>query len=85
MRAAVVIALLVVPMAAAACPVCFDADERVAWFYRLSTAFLSLLPFAIVGLVGAIAWRSARDEDGAGCDDRGDDAAASGCAGAGRR
>lgn len=68
-RAALLVALVAHPTVAAACPVCFDADERVAWFYRLSTALLSLLPFAIVG-IATIVWRSARDEDDAGGDRR---------------
>lgn len=48
-------ALLSVPSVAAACPVCFAADERTAWVYRLSTLVLSLLPFALVAAVAGTA------------------------------
>lgn len=65
-RGSVVFALLAHAACATACPVCFDADARVAWFYRLSTVFLSLLPFAIVGLVATVAWRFGPDALGDG-------------------
>jgi len=51
----VAVALLCAPGAAAACPVCFAADERTAWVYRLSTLVLSLLPFALVAAVAGAA------------------------------
>lgn len=53
--------LVVVPTAARACPKCFESSgPRVLDAYYLSTALLSLLPFAIIGAVGLIASRLAR-------------------------
>lgn len=57
------VAAVAAPAAARACPVCFAADERVAWVYRVSTVGLSLLPFALVGLVAVLAVRFGRDGD----------------------
>jgi hypothetical protein len=68
MRAGALAALLAWPAAAGACPVCFATDERVAWFYRLSTLGLSLLPFAVVALGAGIAIRLARDVEDARTD-----------------
>lgn len=54
-------ALLVLPVAANACPVCFAADERAAWIYGVSTWMLSLLPFAIVGALAVVVHRMNRE------------------------
>ena len=41
---------------AGACPVCFQAgDANVLWFYGLSTMWLSLLPFALIGSIALVA------------------------------
>jgi hypothetical protein len=53
--------LLWSPAAARACPVCFAADERVAWFYGVSTTMLSLLPFVVVAAVVGVAVLLNRD------------------------
>lgn len=58
---AIIPALLVVPTAVPACPRCFESSgPRVLAAYYLSTALLSLLPFAIIGSIGLIAFRFAR-------------------------
>ena len=46
--------------AAWACPVCYAADGKVLGWYLVSTYFLSLLPFGIVGVVAGTAYRMAR-------------------------
>jgi hypothetical protein len=44
------------------CPVCFDsADPNVLRFYSISTLFLSLVPFALIGGVVLTAWRLQRN------------------------
>ncbi|HWP67089.1 MAG TPA: heme o synthase [Candidatus Limnocylindria bacterium] len=48
------------PGIAAACPVCFAADPELVRWYLLSTYFLSLLPFGIVGGVAGTAYLLAR-------------------------
>lgn len=53
--------LLLAPATALACPQCYAASNgRVLVTYYLSAAFLSLLPFAVVGTVAAVALRMKR-------------------------
>ena len=47
-----VVALLLVPEAAHACPVCFDASDENRQAFLATTVFLSLLPLGMVGGVG---------------------------------
>ncbi len=49
------------PAVAAACPLCYGSSApQVLNAYYLSTAVLSLLPFAIVGVIGLLAVRMLR-------------------------
>ena len=49
-------AVAALPLPAAACPACYGASgPRVLLSYYLSTILLSLLPFAIVGTIVAVA------------------------------
>ncbi len=51
----------VLPAAAGACPLCYGSSApQVLNAYYLSTAVLSLLPFAIVGAIGLLALRMLR-------------------------
>ena len=50
--ASVVALLLLVPEAAHACPVCFDASDENRQAFLATTVFLSLLPLGMVGGVG---------------------------------
>ena len=61
-HAAVAAAVVVLAGAsyAAACPVCFAADEHVLRWYQISTYWLSLLPFGIIGGVAGTAYYIAR-------------------------
>jgi hypothetical protein len=52
---------LAVPGLAAACPVCFDAQEEARVAYLATTAFLSALPLALAG--GAALWLRGRLRD----------------------
>jgi protoheme IX farnesyltransferase len=47
---------------ARACPVCYAADAHVLVWYQVSTYFLSLLPFAIIGGVAGTAYLLSRGE-----------------------
>jgi hypothetical protein len=45
------------PAVAAACPKCYGASgPQVLSMYYLSTLILTLLPFAVLGTIGAIGW-----------------------------
>ncbi len=59
-RMMVVVALVVVPAAALACPSCVNTQEENRVAYLVTTAFLSLLPLAMMGGIGFWLWRSAR-------------------------
>ncbi|MFQ5668017.1 MAG: hypothetical protein ACE5I7_16500 [Candidatus Binatia bacterium] len=59
--AGTVTVLLASPLAAGACPLCYGSSSgRVTNAYYLSTLMLSVLPFAVVGVVAAVAWRVRR-------------------------
>jgi len=54
---AIALVLAALPAAALGCPSCYGSgSERVIEAYQASTLFLSLLPFGIVGAIGATAW-----------------------------
>jgi|MudIll2142460700_1097286.scaffolds.fasta_scaffold257410_2 hypothetical protein len=49
-----------VPRPAGACPRCYESySGKVLETYYFSTAMLSLLPFAVIGVVVLVAWRIA--------------------------
>ncbi len=55
------VTLAAFPAAAGACPLCYGSSApQVLNAYYLSTAVLSLLPFAIIGVIGYLAVRMAR-------------------------
>ena len=54
-------ALLVLPDAAHACPVCFDSRDENRQAFLVTTAFLSLLPLGMVGGVGLWLRKRARE------------------------
>lgn len=48
----IVSVVLLIPVAAQACPVCFaSADDRVIFAFYATTLFLTVMPFAIVGSI----------------------------------
>jgi hypothetical protein len=52
--------LVLAPVAARACPMCYESSRPgVLSAYYLSTALLTLLPFAIFGAVAFVAFRIA--------------------------
>ncbi len=58
---AIAAAIAGLPAAAAACPLCYGSSApQVLNAYYLSTAVLSLLPFAIIGAIGLVAARMLR-------------------------
>lgn len=56
-------ALLLLPEAAAACPVCFDARDENRQAFLATTAFLSLLPLGMVAGAGLWIRRKSRERD----------------------
>ena len=54
-------ALLILPDAAHACPVCFDSSDENRQAFLVTTAFLSLLPLGMVGGVGLWLRKRARE------------------------
>jgi hypothetical protein len=60
---AVVLAVLILPEAAAACPVCFDARDENRQAFLATTAFLSLLPLGMVAGTGLWIRRRSRERD----------------------
>ena len=57
----VLAALMLLPEAAHACPVCFDARDENRQAFLITTAFLSLLPLGMVG--GAGLWLRKRSRE----------------------
>lgn len=57
-------ALLVLPDAAHACPVCFDSSDENRRAFIVTTAFLTLLPLGMVGGVGLWLRKRAREVGG---------------------
>jgi hypothetical protein len=56
-----VLALLALPVVAAACPVCGAATENNRMAYLGMTIFMSLLPLAGIGGVALWVWKRSRD------------------------
>lgn len=48
------VALSAIPLGAAACPVCFAAEQRQLWAYFGTAVLLSLLPFLL--FAGIVLW-----------------------------
>ena len=59
--AAAIALVALLPEAAAACPVCFDARDENRQAFLITTAFLSLLPLGMVG--GAGLWLRKRSRE----------------------
>ena len=57
------IALAILPEAAAACPVCFDARDENRQAFLATTAFLSLLPLGMVAGAGLWIRKRSREID----------------------
>lgn len=58
------------PEAAHACPVCFDANDENRQAFIVTTAFLSLLPLGMVAGAGLWIRRRSRELDGDHPEDR---------------
>ena len=58
-----VVAVAVLPEAAHACAVCFDASDENRQAFLISTAFLSLFPLGMVGGTGLWLRKRVRDRD----------------------
>lgn len=61
--------LIVLPEAAAACPVCFSGDEESRLAFLGTTVLLSLLPLGMVAGAGLWIRKRAREQDD-GSEDR---------------
>jgi hypothetical protein len=57
------LALAVLPEAAWACPVCFDARDENRQAFLATTAFMSLLPLGMVAGAGLWIRRRTREQD----------------------
>lgn len=53
--------LLVASDTAVACAVCGSQDEKAAGTYLVMTIFLSLLPLTLLGGIGYMVWRAAKN------------------------
>ena len=60
---ALLLALAILPDAAAACPVCFDPREENRMAFLATTVFLSLLPLGMVAGAGLWVRRRVREMD----------------------
>ena len=60
LRLLVGVLLLAVQNSAFACAVCGSQDEKAAGTYLAMTVFLSLLPLSLLGGVGYMVWRAAK-------------------------
>jgi hypothetical protein len=65
--------LALLPEAAAACPVCFDARDENRQAFLATTVFLSLFPLGMVASVGLWVRKRARDLDGRDATDHQDE------------
>jgi hypothetical protein len=63
---ALLLALALLPDAAAACPVCFDPREENRMAFLATTVFLSLLPLGMVAGAGLWVRRRVREMDDEG-------------------
>ncbi len=62
--AAIALAVLLLhPVAASACPVCFNAREEARIAYIVTAGLLTLLPFALVGGFAAYVRARSRERD----------------------
>ena len=59
-----IVAIALVPEAAQACAVCFDASDENRQAFLATTAFLTLLPLGMVAGAGLWLRRRARERDG---------------------
>jgi hypothetical protein len=60
------LALLLLPGVASACPVCFDSSDENRRAFLATTAFLTLLPLGMVGGAGLWLRKRARQADRTG-------------------
>lgn len=58
--------VVVLPEAAAACPVCFDSSDENRKAFLVTTAFLSLLPLGMVAGAGLWIRKRSRELDAEG-------------------
>jgi len=57
------LAVMVLPDVAHACPVCFDPREENRFAFLATTAFLSLLPLSLIGLGVSMLKKRSRELD----------------------